>query len=149
MKLSSAIVLLFVSALPAFVSAVPAVATRVEVTYDYVYGNSATSLSKVACSDGANGLLTKGYTTFGSLPSFPNIGGIPYITWNSPLCGTCWNLQYTTPTGTQESIYITAIDAADTFNLSEEAFVDLTDTSVAAGKVSATATQVAASFCGM
>ncbi|KAG2353745.1 Cerato-platanin-domain-containing protein [Suillus spraguei] len=114
MKLSSAVVLLFVSALPAFVSALPS-ATQVEVTYDYLLG---------------------------SLPSFPNIGGIPYITWNSPLC-------VTTPTGTQESIYITAIDGADTFNLSEEAFVELTDTSVAAGKVSATATQVAASFCGM
>ncbi|KAG2037825.1 Cerato-platanin [Suillus americanus] len=143
MKFSSAITLLSVFALPAF-------AAQVGVTYDNFYNNPATSLSNVACSNGANGLLTKGYTTFGSLPSFPNIGGIPNLTWNSVLCGTCWNLKYTTPTGTHESIYITAVDAAYTFNLSLEAFNELTDdTGVAAGKVTATATQVAASFCGM
>ncbi|KAG1718068.1 hypothetical protein EDB19DRAFT_1803133 [Suillus lakei] len=72
------------------------------------------------------------------------------LTWNSPLCGTCWNLEYTTPTGTLESIYITAVDTAYTYNLSLEAFNTLTDnTGVAAGKVTATATQVATSFCGM
>ncbi|KAG2071355.1 Cerato-platanin [Suillus decipiens] len=143
MKLPSAAVLLSVFALPAF-------ATQVEVTYDNFYDNAATSLSNVACSNGANGLLTKGYTTFGSLPSFPNIGGIPNATWNSPLCGTCWYLQYTTPTGTQESIYITAVDDAYTFNLSQEAFDELTDnTDVNGVTISATATQVAESFCGM
>ncbi|KAG1770887.1 Cerato-platanin [Suillus placidus] len=143
MKLSSAVALLSVFALPAF-------ATQVNVTYTSFYDNSATSLSQVACSNGVNGLLTKGYTTLGSLPSFPNIGGIPNLTWNSTLCGTCWNLKYTTPTGIQESIYFTAIDAAYTINLSLEAFNVLTDnTGVAAGKVSATATQVATSFCGM
>ncbi|KAG1731886.1 Cerato-platanin [Suillus lakei] len=143
MKLSSAVALLSAFALPAF-------ATQVNVTYDSFYDNAATSLSQVACSDGGYGLLTKGYTTFGSLPSFPNIGSIPELTWNSPLCGTCWNLEYTTPTGTLESIYITAVDAAYTYNLSLEAFNTLTDnTGVAAGKVTATATQVATSFCGM
>jgi hypothetical protein len=141
MKLSFAAILLSAFALPAF-------ATQVEVTYDEFYDNSATSLANVACSNGPNGLLTKGYTTFGSLPSFPNIGGIPGLTWNSVLCGTCWKLEYTTPTGTYDYIYITAIDAAYTYNLSLEAFNKLTDnTGVAAGKVTATATQVAESFC--
>ncbi|KAG1872424.1 Cerato-platanin [Suillus subalutaceus] len=135
MKLSSAVILLSVFALPTF-------ATQVEVTYDTFYDNPTTSLSEVACSNG--------YTTFNSLPSFPRIGGIPNCTWNSPLCGTCWNLQYTTPTGTHESIYITAVDAAYTFNLSLEAFNELTDnTGVAAGKVTATATQVDTNFCDM
>ncbi|KAG2071357.1 Cerato-platanin [Suillus decipiens] len=143
MKLSSVVVLLSVFALPAF-------ALRVDVTYDNFYDNAATSLSNVACSNGANGLLTKGFTTFGSLPSFPRIGGIPNATWNSPLCGTCWKLEYTTPTGTYESIYITAVDDAFTFNLSEESFNELTDyTGYAAGKVTATATQVAESCCGL
>ncbi|KAG2155961.1 Cerato-platanin [Suillus bovinus] len=143
MKLSSAVVLFSVFALPAF-------AMQVEVTYDSFYDNASTSLADVACSNGANGLLTKGFTTFGSLPSFPNIGGIPNATWNSPLCGTCWNLQYTTPAGTHESIYMTAIDAAYTFNPSLEAFEALTDnTGVPAGTVSATATQVAESNCGL
>ncbi|KAF8577426.1 hypothetical protein K439DRAFT_1639753 [Ramaria rubella] len=34
------------------------------------------SLSIVACSNGVNGLLTKGFTTFDSLPTFTNIGVI-------------------------------------------------------------------------
>ncbi|KAG2037824.1 Cerato-platanin-domain-containing protein [Suillus americanus] len=124
--------------------------TQVKVTYDNVYSNPTTSLSNVACSNGVNGLLTKGYTTFGSIPSFPRIGGIPNLTWNSTLCGTCWNLRYTTPSGTHESIYITAVDAADTFNLSLEAFDELTDdTGEAAGKVTATAHQVDPTVCGM
>ncbi|KAG1786613.1 Cerato-platanin [Suillus plorans] len=142
MKLSFAAVLLSAFALPAF-------ATQVQVTYDNFYDNAATSLSNVACSNGANGLLTKGFTTLGSLPSFPNVGGVPNVTWNSPLCGSCWELQYTT-TGISESIYITAIDAGFTFDLSLPAFDELTaNTGVPAGKVTATATQVAESFCGL
>jgi len=143
MKLSSAIALVSAFVLPTF-------AAQYNVTYDTFYDNSATSLSNVACSNGVNGLLTKGYTTFGSLPSFPNIGGFPGATWNSTLCGTCWQLEYTTPSGQYESIYATVVDAAYTINLSEEAFNTLTDnTGVASGKVAATATQVALSYCGM
>ncbi|KAJ8595602.1 Cerato-platanin [Rhizopogon salebrosus TDB-379] len=143
MKLSSVVALVSAFVLPTF-------AAQVNVTYDTTYDNAGASLSGVACSNGANGLLTKGYTTFGSLPSFPNIGGIPNLTWNSSLCGTCWKLEYTTPAGQYESIYITAVDAAYTYNLSEEAFNTLTDnTGVASGKVTATATQVNKSFCGL
>ncbi|KAG1872452.1 Cerato-platanin [Suillus subalutaceus] len=143
MKLSSAVILSSVFALPAF-------AAQVKVTYDDFYDNAATSFSEVACSNGANGLLTQGYTTFGSLPSFPFIGGVPHLTWNSALCGTCWNLQYFTSAGTHESINITAVDAADTFSLSLEAFDELTDdTGVAAGGVYANSTQIDASFCGI
>ena len=143
MKFTSAVALLSAFVLPAF-------ATQYNVTYDTFYDNSATSLSSVACSNGAYGLLTKGYTTFGSLPSFPNIGGIPNLVWDSPLCGTCWKLEYTNPNGQYESIYVTAVDAAYTFNLSQEAFNTLTaNTGVASGKVAATVTQVATSFCGM
>jgi len=143
MKFSSVIALVSAFVLPAF-------ATQYNVTYDNFYDNAQTSLSQVACSNGANGLLTKGYSTLGSLPSFPNIGGIPNLTWNSPLCGTCWELQYTTPAGQYESVYVTAVDAAYTFNLSEEAFNELTsNTGIAAGKVVAAATQVAESYCGM
>jgi len=142
MKLSFAAVLFSVFALPAF-------ATQVEVTYDTFYDTASTSLADVACSNGANGLLTKGFTTLGSLPSFPNVGGVPNVTWNSPLCGSCWELQYTT-TGVSESIYITAIDAGFTFDLSLQAFDELTaNTGVPAGKVPATATQVAESYCGL
>lgn len=144
MKLSSAVALISAFVLPAF-------AAQVSVTYDTTYDNAGASLSGVACSNGANGLLTKGYTTFGSLPSFPNIGGIPNLTWNSSLCGTCWKLEYTTPDGHWGgSVYITAVDAAFTYNLSKKAFNTLTDnTGVASGKVTATATQVDKKFCGL
>ncbi|KAG2361720.1 Cerato-platanin [Suillus spraguei] len=143
MKFSFAAALLSVFALPAF--AIPS-----NVTYDSFYSSANTSLSSVACSNGVNGLLTKGYTTFGSLPTFPRIGGIPNATWNSTLCGTCWNLKYTAANGSYQSINITAVDAADTFNLSEEASEELTNsTVVAAGKVAVNATQIAVSYCGL
>jgi hypothetical protein len=64
-------------------------------TYDNTYDNPYGSLNGVACSNGENGLLTKGFTTFGSLPSFPYIGGAQAVTgWNSPQCGSCWALTY-------------------------------------------------------
>ncbi|KAG2047899.1 Cerato-platanin [Suillus hirtellus] len=128
----------------------PAFAAPADVTYDPVYTNPNLSLSNVACSNGANGLLTKGYTTFGSIPSFPNIGGVPGATWNSTLCGTCWSLQYTTPSGVQTTINITAIDASYTFNISPQVFNKLNNgTGLVPGKIAANVTQVAASNCGM
>ncbi|KAG1770877.1 Cerato-platanin [Suillus placidus] len=143
MKFTLTVALLSALALPAF--AVPA-----NVTYDPVYANPNSSLATVSCSNGANGLLTKGYTTFGSIPSFPNIGGIPGATWNSTLCGTCWSLQYTTPGGVQTTIFITAVDPAYTFNVSPQTFNKLNNgTGFELGKIAAEATEVAASNCGM
>lgn len=54
--------------------AASAVAESDTLRYDTTYDNAGQSLSTVTCSDGTNGLLTKGFTTFGSLPTFPNIG---------------------------------------------------------------------------
>ncbi|OAX40940.1 Cerato-platanin [Rhizopogon vinicolor AM-OR11-026] len=130
--------------------ALRASAVSVYVTYDYTYGNSDGSLNNVACSNGANGLLSKGYTTFGSLPSFPYLGGVPGASWNSTLCGSCWAVKYAMPNGTQNTIYITAVDLAATFNLSPEAFGNLTDgTGFAPGKVRARAVQVNETKCGL
>ncbi|KAG2129130.1 Cerato-platanin [Suillus clintonianus] len=117
------------------------------VTYDFVYSNASASLATVSCSNGANGLLTRGYTTFGSIPSFPNIGAIPGATWNSDLCGTCWSVKYTAPDGVQTTIFITAIDAATTYNFSPRTFYELTG--LGYGKVAAGVTRVPASNCGM
>ncbi|EGN96310.1 hypothetical protein SERLA73DRAFT_170704 [Serpula lacrymans var. lacrymans S7.3] len=143
MKFTSAIALL-----AAFAS--PALATLVNVTYDQTYDNPSTSLASTACSNGVNGLETKGYTTLGSLPSFPYIGGIPGLTWNSTLCGTCWKLAYDPANGTAASINILAVDAAFTYNIALEAMNNLTSgQAVALGKVQATATQVDASVCGL
>lgn len=50
------------AAFAAAVSAVPApdASTAVSVSFDQVYDNANGSLATVACSDGSNGLLTKG-----------------------------------------------------------------------------------------
>ncbi|KAG1820706.1 Cerato-platanin [Suillus variegatus] len=120
------------------------------VTWDYTYGNPDASLNIVSCSNGKNGLVTKGYTTFSSLPSFPNIGGVPGGVWNSTLCGSCWSLKYATPSGSQTTVYITAVDNSYTFNISPEAFGELTDgTGFEAGKVKVRALRVPSSKCGM
>ncbi|KAG1793237.1 Cerato-platanin [Suillus subaureus] len=140
------------SVLAALISALalPAFAVPANVTYDPMYTNPNSSLAAVSCSGGSNGLLTKGYTTFGSIPSFPNIGGIPGAIWNSTLCGTCWSLQYTASYGVQTTIFITAVDAAYTFNVSPQAFNELNNgTGFESGKIAAEAIQVAASNCGM
>jgi hypothetical protein len=73
------------------------------VSFENTYDNKNNSLATVSCSDGANGLLTKGFTTFGSLPTFPNIGGAQAVEgYNSSNCGTCWALTFgdTTVNGT-------------------------------------------------
>ncbi|KAI9059749.1 immunomodulatory protein [Trametes sanguinea] len=117
------------------------------VSYDETYDNSGASLATVACSDGTNGLLTKGFSTFGSLPHFPNIGGAAVIPgWNSDQCGTCWQLTYN-----GKSINVLAIDhAQEGFNIALEAMNTLTGgQAVQLGRVDATVTQVAASQCGL
>ena len=123
-----------------------ALADAVTVSYDQTYDNGDQSLATVACSDGANGLLTKGFTNFKSLPSFPFIGGAPAVAgWNSTACGTCWNLAFN---GT--SINVLAIDHSIGFNIALEAFNKLTNgNGVALGRINAVSTQVAASVCGL
>ena len=113
-----------VIALAALVSSAAAAATAtVTVSYDQTYDNASGSLDTVACSDGPNGLETKGYTTFGSLPHFPNIGGAAAVAgWNSPQCGTCWQLTYN-----GKSINVLAVDHTDSgFNIALGAMQSLT-----------------------
>ena len=124
--------------------------STVKVTYDVYYKNSTFPLESTACSNGVNGLVTRGYPTLGSLPTYPNTTGLPGLTWNSTLCGTCWTVTYTFSNGTTTEVTVTAIDAADTFNMSPQAFGYLAGIDgYEAGSVEATATQVAASKCGM
>ncbi|EAU81968.1 snodprot1 [Coprinopsis cinerea okayama7 len=127
--------------------------TSVETTasYDAAYGNADQSLASVSCSNGDNGLLTRGFTTFGSLPSFPNIGGSFAVTgWNSPACGSCWQLAYT-HNGTTTTVNVTAVDVAlGSFNLAPEALDTLTGgRAVELGRVDVVATQIPASSCGL
>ncbi|KAF8437630.1 Cerato-platanin-domain-containing protein [Boletus edulis BED1] len=139
----------FISLAAALAFALPAFAqTTVEpVTYDTTYDEISLSLSAVACSNGANGLLTKGYTTLGSLPTYPNLGGAYTVTgWNSPECGTCYNITYG-----GKSLIVTAVDVAEEgFNLSEEAMNVLTGgLAIELGRVNVESTPVAASYCGL
>ncbi|TDL22980.1 immunomodulatory protein [Rickenella mellea] len=107
----------------AFFSVLFATTYGAQVTYDNTYDAPRGSLSTVACSNGANGLLTKGFTTFGSLPKFPFIGGAQaVVSWNSPNCGSCWNLTYQGTT-----ISVLAIDHAGSgFNIAQRAMDTLT-----------------------
>ncbi|KAI1791548.1 Cerato-platanin [Ganoderma leucocontextum] len=122
-------------------------ATTVSVSFDQAYDNADASLTTVSCSDGSHGLLTKGYTTFGSLPSFPNIGGASVVPgWNSDQCGTCWALSYN-----GKSINVLAVDSAtDGWNIGLEAMNALTDGQAQQlGRVDAIATLVDSAQCGL
>lgn len=125
---------------------IPSYALAVSVGWDSGYGISDNSLNNVACSNGEHGLETKGYTTYGSLPTFPYIASSSVVEgWNSANCGTCWLLTYN-----DRNITVLTVDHADVgFFTSEAAFNDLTNGQAAVGSVEANATQVDASACGL
>ncbi|KAG1717603.1 Cerato-platanin [Suillus lakei] len=99
------------------------------------YDDASLALASIACSDGTNGLQTKGYTTFGSLPTFPNVGGVYTITeYNYAACGTCYNVTYGSNT-----VAILTVDVSKAgFDVSETAMNTLTgNLAVELGKVDA------------
>ncbi|EKM58223.1 uncharacterized protein PHACADRAFT_252387 [Phanerochaete carnosa HHB-10118-sp] len=128
--------------------AAPSTTTTVTVSYDQTYDNPSGSLLTVSCSDGANGLLTKGLgPDFGNLTNFPNIGGAAAVAgFNDPNCGTCWQLTYN-----NTSINVLAIDhAAAGFNIALAALNTLTNgNGVFLGRINAQAQQLDASACGL
>jgi len=76
--------------------------------WDSVYDNGAQSTLTLACSDGANGLYTKGKQTLSQVPGFALVGAAPTIAgWNSPNCGKCFKVTYGSKT-----IYITGVDTS-------------------------------------
>jgi Cerato-platanin len=131
----------------------PSLARSVTVSYDQVYDNAGTSLATVACSDGSHGMLTRNFTTFGSLPRFPYIGGYVAIAgWNSPKCGTCHLLTYTdVASGKKKSITVLAIDSTNQgYNIAVAAMNDLTGgRAKELGKVEVTEISVNPSMCGL
>ncbi|KAF5364542.1 hypothetical protein D9757_010973 [Collybiopsis confluens] len=136
-----------------FLSILAATVTSADqLRFDTVYDIANQSLATVACSTGANGLLTRGFTTFGSLPTFPNIGGASAITgFNSAQCGSCWNVTFTNATGISRSLNILAIDVASPgFVVSQEAMDNLTNNNaVAFGVVNVVSAQLSAAACGL
>jgi hypothetical protein len=140
MKFTSAVTSLLAIALPVL-------AQTESLSYDTTYDNADLSLDSVACSDGPNGLISKGYTTLGQLPTFPNVGGAYTVTgWDSVYCGTCYEVTYGDTT-----IAILAVDVAtEGFNVAEEAMNTLTgNQAVFLGRVDVTSVQVNASVCGL
>ncbi|KAH8595538.1 epl1 protein [Bisporella sp. PMI_857] len=130
-----------------FFSLLPALASAITVSYDTGYDDGSRSLASVSCSDGSNGLLTKGFTNQASLPSFPNIGGASTIAgWNSANCGKCYSLTYG-----GRSINVLAIDHAGAgFNIARAALDTLTGgQAVALGRIDAQWAEVASSACGL
>jgi len=125
---------------------------QLTVSFDERYDDPNQSLTTVACSNGPNGLMTRGFTTFGSLPNYPLIGGAPAVTgFNSPGCGTCWKLTYVNPQGVSTSINILAIDVATpNYNIALEALNRLTNNQGRfLGRVPITAVNVPPSACGL
>ena len=105
------------------------------------------------------------YHKFGDLPHFPYIGGAQAVTgmlrrsealqlahlwmrigYNSPNCGSCWQLTYK-----DNTINILAVDyAASGFNIAEEAMNALTDgQAVELGHVEVYYKEVSPSVCGL
>ncbi|KAJ6505945.1 Epl1 protein [Mycena vulgaris] len=123
------------------------------VAYDQAYDVASNSLNTVACSDGANGLETRGFTTLGSLPKFPFVGAVGAVEgWNSVNCGTCWQLTYTNATGGKKTIDVLAVDHAGpgTFNVALAAMNVLTNNqAVQLGRVTVQSAKVASSVCGL
>lgn len=128
-------------------------AHAVSLSFDEAYSAPTGSLKNVACSDGSHGLIPRGFTTFGSLPNFPHIGGIDAILgWNSINCGTCYQLIYTnTTSGIKRNITMLAIDSTSRgYNIALPAMNELTGGQAAQlGRIEVTAKQVSASACGL
>lgn len=121
--------------------------TTQTLSYDTTYDDSSEPLANLACSDGVYGLETKGYTTLGDLPTFPNVGGVYTVTgWDSPACGTCYNVTYGS-----KSVLILAVDVSqEGFNIAEAAMNTLTgNLATELGRINVQSTQVDASYCGI
>lgn len=146
---------LIVTLLSAF--ALPVFADSVFVVQNANYSNPNASLSTVTCSR-----LSLRYANFSSLPSFPNIGGIPGVVSNSTLCGSCWSLTPAPPCSGLNTLYFTVVDNdssfvvdtakdvnATVYAISQQAYGNLTHASCNVNAVYAEAAQVQASMCGM
>jgi hypothetical protein len=116
------------------------------VEYNDNYDNDKIFMNAVTCSGGTNGLGGHD-TTFGSLHTFPYIGGAYVVKgFDSAACGSCWKLSYK-----NKEIHFTAIDSTGSgFSTSKKALEYLGGPeAVNAGKIYASATRVDGSYCGL
>ncbi|PGH14331.1 hypothetical protein AJ79_03153 [Helicocarpus griseus UAMH5409] len=119
------------------------------VAFEPLYDNSQLDLLTTACSNGNNGLVTKGYNVAGDLPTFPRIGAAFAVEgWDSVNCGKCFKIKYE-PTGIE--IPVIAVDHAGAgFNLAKAAMDELTGGRAAEiGRTDMTVTEATPADCGM
>lgn len=118
------------------------------VTHDSGYDDPDRELTSLACSDGPNGLMTKyKWKIQGDIAGFPYIGGADVISgWNSPLCGSCWKLEYE-----GNRIHVMVVDhAGNGFNIADSALDELTDgKGIEQGRINVQATRVSVRECGV
>nr|AVH85517.1 rCPA1 [synthetic construct] len=129
-----------------FTSATP-LASTADLSYDTHYDDPSLPLSGVTCSDGDNGMITKGYNTAGEIPNYPHVGGAFTVeTWNSPNCGKCYKVTYNAKT-----IFLTAIDHSNSgFNIAKKSMDVLTNgRAEELGRIKVTYEEVASSLCGL
>nr|URG42906.1 CEP85 [Alternaria solani] len=138
----------FSSAISAAILGFASLASAITVSYDTGYDDGNRALTSVACSDGANGLITKyRWQTQANVAGFPRIGGYVGVAgWNSPQCGTCYGVTYNGKT-----VYVLAVDSSvQGFNIAKAAMDELTNGQAAAlGRIDAQYAQVATSNCGL
>jgi hypothetical protein len=126
-------------------------ASSFRVTHSIFFGIRDHPSTTVACG---TQLVDAGYPTFGSLPSFSNIGASYAVgTIDSPDCGSCWNISYTrSDDKTTTAIYVTAVDPAsyDEFVVSPEAFSKLEGQQALYRElIYVEATRVQKGYCGL
>ncbi|KAF2704031.1 Cerato-platanin-domain-containing protein [Pleomassaria siparia CBS 279.74] len=99
-------------------AALATLSSAVQVRYHAEYNDPSTSLLTTACSDGANGLVTKyGWTTLGQIPGFPHVGNVGAVAgWNSPSCGSCHRVTYNGVSVNMVSMDVQYDMALDTMN---------------------------------
>ncbi|KMU74303.1 allergen Asp f 15 [Coccidioides immitis RMSCC 3703] len=122
-------------------------ASTTDLSYDTHYDDPSLALSGVTCSDGDNGMITKGYNTAGEIPNYPHVGGAFTVeTWNSPNCGKCYKVTYNAKT-----IFLTAIDHSNSgFNIAKKSMDVLTNgRAEELGRIKVTYEEVASSLCGL
>ena len=124
---------------------------QLSASYIIMYDTSELNIMKVACGGGSHGFENRGFSTIGSLPGYPNVGGVPAITgWNSPNCGTCWNVTHTDDEGIMRTISLLGIDASVNYTTTTAAMNNLTNGQADfLGRVDVTVVQVPSSVCGL
>ncbi|KAJ2923991.1 hypothetical protein H1R20_g13106, partial [Candolleomyces eurysporus] len=81
-------------AIVALITVLAGFSSATQIVYDDSLCAATRSLYTVSCSTGTNGLVTRGYSTLSSLPSFPTVGGFPGVGYNSTNCGGCYEVRY-------------------------------------------------------